>query len=81
MVSNLATIRAVGDVTDDPLWDENELSAFTKKSPRTYQAMRVHGGGPKYIKLGAHVRYRRSDVFAWLAANVRESTSDEGGGQ
>ena len=28
------------------------------------------GGGPKYLKIGRHVRYRLSDVVAWENTRV-----------
>ena len=31
------------------------------------------GGGPRYIKIGKHVRYRMSDVLAWEESRLRQS--------
>lgn len=31
------------------------------------------GGGPRYIKVGKHVRYRMSDVLAWEESRLRQS--------
>jgi predicted DNA-binding transcriptional regulator AlpA len=42
------------------------LSAETGIPVGTLQQWRYLGRGPAYIKLGQHVRYRRSDVDAWL---------------
>ncbi|MGO3152364.1 MAG: helix-turn-helix transcriptional regulator [Galactobacter sp.] len=36
---------------------------------------RYLGRGPKFIKLGHSVRYRESDVLAWLDANTHEGTA------
>ena len=38
----------------------------------------THGGGPVITKIGRSVRYRKSDVLAWLDANCRRirSTAD-----
>ena len=33
---------------------------------RTLGQWRYTGGGPRYVKVGRHVRYRRDDVDAWL---------------
>ena len=38
---------------------------------------RVTGGGPPYLKVGKAVRYRWSDVEAWLQARTRRSTSEQ----
>lgn len=44
---------------------------------RSYLAgLACRGGGPAFIKLGSRlVKYRRSDLDAWAAARVRQSTS------
>jgi predicted DNA-binding transcriptional regulator AlpA len=38
--------------------------------------LRLEGGGPKFIKAGRSVLYRRDDLDAWLQSHIRESTSD-----
>ncbi|WP_409188850.1 helix-turn-helix transcriptional regulator [Bradyrhizobium sp. RDM4] len=37
---------------------------------------RSAGKGPRYVKLGKQVFYRRTDVQAWIDANVRQSTCE-----
>lgn len=39
----------------------------------------VSGGGPRFVKIGRAVRYRRSDLDDHLAAKIRSSTSDVDG--
>ena len=41
----------------------------------TLEIWRVQGRGPKYIKVGRFVRYRESDLDAWLDSRTRTSTS------
>lgn len=42
-----------------------------------YWATKRHfGGGPTYVKLGRKVFYRRSDVEAWIEANLRTRTDE-----
>jgi predicted site-specific integrase-resolvase len=47
--------------------------------PNTLEVWRTKGKGPKYLKLGigkqGKVRYRESDVEAWLAECEQDSTS------
>ncbi|QGG97088.1 helix-turn-helix transcriptional regulator [Actinomarinicola tropica] len=43
-----------------------ELSAEIHVPVKTLAQWRYLGMGPSYLKLGGHVRYRRSDVDAWL---------------
>ena len=42
----------------------------------TLEKYRVYGGGPRFVRLGRAVRYRASDLTAWLESHVRTSTSD-----
>lgn len=43
----------------------------------TLAKMRLRGDGPRFVKLGAAVRYREDDVESWLVAKPRRrSTSD-----
>jgi predicted site-specific integrase-resolvase len=39
---------------------------------------RWRGAGPRYLKVGGRVRYRASDLAAYLDAQTRASTSDPG---
>lgn len=39
---------------------------------------RCCGGGPKFVKIGRRIRYRRVDLDAFIGARVRASTSDTG---
>ncbi len=44
-------------------------------SERTLQRWRLEGVGPKFLKLGRLVRYRKSDLDSWSDAQLRASTS------
>ena len=44
-------------------------------SERTLQRWRLEGAGPKFLKLGRMVRYRKSDLDSWSDAQLRASTS------
>ena len=46
-------------------------------SPRTLEHYRIAGGGPPYVSIGRRcVRYRRSDLIAWIDSRCRRHTSD-----
>ena len=61
------------------LIDEKPAAAFLGLEPRTTQAMRQRGDGPKYISISARcIRYRRIDLKAWADSRLRTSTSDPG---
>jgi predicted DNA-binding transcriptional regulator AlpA len=58
--------------------DTQELARRTDTAPITWAKRRMRGGAdtPPYIKIGRTVRYRWSDVEAWLADRERGSTSE-----
>ncbi len=61
------------------LIDENRAAEFLRLTPRTLQALRQKGGGPKFCRLSARcIRYRRHDLNAWNVSRLRSSTSDPG---
>lgn len=66
-----------------PMQDEEFLttagaSKITTLAISTLEGLRVRGGGPPFAKLGRRVVYRRSDLLAFAANNLRKSTSDPG---
>jgi excisionase family DNA binding protein len=60
---------------EDQLWDDERTGAFLGVPVGTLANWRYQGKGPRFVKVGRHVRYRRSDVEAWLELHVRESTA------
>lgn len=50
-----------------------QLARRWSLSPRTLERWRFHGTGPSYLKVGARVVYRLSDVEAYEAAVARSS--------
>lgn len=42
----------------------------------TLNKLRVHGGGPRYVKLGRRVVYRRIDLTTWAEERLLRSTSE-----
>ena len=65
------------DTQSDRLLTETEAADLLRQKVKTLQARRVSGGGPPYVKLGRNVRYRLSDLHAYINANVRTSTADQ----
>ncbi|MGH9010023.1 MAG: helix-turn-helix transcriptional regulator [Acidimicrobiia bacterium] len=45
-----------------------ELAEYLQVPRETIYRWRKHGGGPSGFRMGRHVRFRRSDVEAWLEA-------------
>lgn len=63
----------------DPLLCEKEAAAYLGYAPKTLSGWRYKGGGPAFVRVSASsVRYRVSDLEAWIAARRRRSTSDPG---
>ena len=55
-----------------------EAARYLGLSVSTLAKMRLRGDGPPYSKAGPRiVIYDRADLDEWLAANRRQSTSDE----
>lgn len=63
---------------NDPLLTPAQVAKWTGYSTTGLAQLRHRGQGPKFIKLTARaVRYRQSEVEAWLDAQTRTCT--EGG--
>jgi predicted DNA-binding transcriptional regulator AlpA len=63
----------------DTILTSEHAAALLGFHPSYLAKARLSGAGPKYLKIGTRsVRYRRSDIDAWLAGKTRISTSDSG---
>ncbi|SDO49026.1 DNA binding domain-containing protein, excisionase family [Nakamurella panacisegetis] len=60
---------AVG-AQEDRLLDVAELSALVGIPQQTFYRWRTDGRGPRAIKIGKHLRYRRSDIDEWLESQA-----------
>lgn len=58
------------------LMNEIDAASYLGLSRRTLQQWRVSGRGPSFRKLGAAVRYSRSDLDAFIEDAARTSTSE-----
>lgn len=58
--------------------DTHQAAARTGLASSTLRKLRLTGQGPKFLKLGRAVRYRDSDLDAWLEGRTVLSTSDRG---
>lgn len=50
----------------EALEDQDWVASRLKKSKATLKSWRASGQGPAFLRVGRHVRYRPSDVEAWL---------------
>jgi predicted DNA-binding transcriptional regulator AlpA len=61
----------------EPLLSTKQAAAVLGFHASYLAKARLTGAGPRYLKIGGRsVRYRRSDIDAWLAEKARASTSD-----
>ena len=68
-------LAALG-LAPDELMTPEQVAAALLLSIRTLAAWRSSGRNPlAWIKVGGRVRYRRSDVDAWLESQSRTSTA------
>lgn len=54
----------------DSLLTEVQAADLLRLSVRTLQAWRGKAFGPAFVQAGRAVRYRRSDLTAWIEANT-----------
>jgi hypothetical protein len=58
-------------MTDTELLTPQEYARYRRCSVRTLDRERAVGCGCPYVKLGARILYRQSDIERFLAANIR----------
>lgn len=55
---------------DDPLLSVEEAVAYLRLSPSTLARCRKENARPHYVKLGRRVLYRKSELDAYIDANL-----------
>lgn len=58
--------------------NNREAADYLGLKAATLNKWRCHGDGPPFIKVGRLIRYRKTDLDAFLQAGARASTSDPG---
>ena len=70
-------IAAQGTGHDDDLLATKEVADWLSISVQWLEIGRLRGYGPRYVRIGPrHIRYRRSDVIAWLSERTHASTAE-----
>jgi predicted DNA-binding transcriptional regulator AlpA len=62
------------------LMNQNELASYLGKSKQWCERARWAGDGPKFIRIGRHVRYKINDVLAYIE-NCENNTQTKNKGQ
>ena len=61
---------AINGTDPDSLVTEVQAAKFLNISIRTLQAWRIKLAGPRFVRVGRAIRYRHSDLIAWIEANT-----------
>jgi predicted DNA-binding transcriptional regulator AlpA len=69
---------AMAEISNNPtgLLTTVQAAGVLGFNPSFLAKARLTGTGPRFLKIGKAVRYRRADIDAWLADKTRVSTSD-----
>lgn len=60
----------------DELLNQSKAAKILGTTEKFLEARRTRGGGIPFIRVGRLVRYRKSDVDAWLESRRVHSTSE-----
>jgi predicted DNA-binding transcriptional regulator AlpA len=58
--------------------NRSKAAEYLGLKTKTLDNWRSAGRGPRYLKLGARVLYPQTELDAFKAANLRQSTSERG---
>ncbi|WP_417784189.1 helix-turn-helix transcriptional regulator [Terasakiella pusilla] len=62
-----------------PVWTEKEFAQYYRMSLQTIRSWRVSGKGPKFLKIGRSVRYKKEEIQKWEDSIICSSTSQNSG--
>jgi predicted DNA-binding transcriptional regulator AlpA len=62
----------------ESLLNEHDVARITGLSVASVRRWRLVRQGPKYLKIGAAVRYKQGDLSAWLASRPYGGGHEEG---
>jgi len=66
--------------TGEPAYLKPRQAAdYINSSTSTLAKRRLYGGGPRFTRIGRAIRYAKSDLDAFMAANTVGSTSEKVG--
>lgn len=64
------------DQRPEPLLSADEVASFLSVPVKTLYQWRHKGTGPKGIRVGRHLRYRRQELDAWLDSLAATTARD-----
>jgi hypothetical protein len=71
-VTGRAAGAAVASIDPDELIAATAAAKLLHVRPATLTCWRYEERGPRFVKVGRFVFYRRADLSEWLAAQLRE---------
>jgi excisionase family DNA binding protein len=69
-----ALVPAMDTVDLPEIMSRKQLAAYLGMTEPALSQMASRGQGPRFIRFGRSVRYRREDVLAWLESRVVDPT-------
>lgn len=60
----------------DELLDTDAMASYIGLSPVTLRKWRMTGDGPRFLRLGRAVRYRKKELDAFLAGREYATTTE-----
>jgi excisionase family DNA binding protein len=57
---------------DERLWTEQQTADYLQVAVGTLRRWRAEGTGPRALRVGRTVRYRKGDVEDWLERQAKE---------
>jgi predicted DNA-binding transcriptional regulator AlpA len=80
-MTKLDTVQSEPKPNFDPsierLLTTEDVARLLGRTVNTVVIDRCKGTGPRFVKLGRHVRYRASDVAAFVASRLAYSSTSE----
>lgn len=62
----------MSDIQETPLLNIEQASKYIQLSTATLARMRKDNSGPAFVKLGARVLYRKTDLDAFIASKLSQ---------
>ena len=63
--------------TAEEYFDQEEVAARYRVSPRTVEGWRARGLGPRYVRVGGRIKYRRTDCEKYELARTFRDRAEE----
>jgi len=70
-----AIVDSAAKAQTPEIWMVEETAEYLRIPKATLYQWRYNGTGPRSIKVGRHIRYRRADVDEWLESNASPRTA------